>query len=802
MNRTLQVLLLLVLALLAGRARASCSDGLYNDDEQGIDCGGSEAGCPACSCGTDLARQADPPRLINSNLDLVADEIETGLAGDDLRVAFTLDSKVFTEETTEGGVTYAAPEIEFVDAASGSNAAIPACTFLRANYTVQAPPADPYPGCAAAVTVWLDHDFTTALRECGFQLLSDTVADADGATFSQYEGRVRVRTEERGDVIRGVVTKKLVEVGFSLVVQFPNEVSVSSGVVDVIGTVVEDAAVTHQVWNLAERELDLNLFTSVQYPYELVATGFALDFDPLGSNPPNSLDGYPAGLPDTDASGNSTLLDYFAAPSANTPASGTADFGTPQQLPPTQCAASSTGSVNADACNQNFHLRMIPSAFWCDVDFDLVLTLQVRCRPGLTDVACDTANLPASGRTVTVRFGVDSDNYCPRVVEVAELEGEIGLYEDGEWGAHLDEGGPTGSTGLADERQYPGWYPDAPRNPAGSNTDARWTQDAFVFGTTLHVETRVTAEAGTNLASSTVARIYMSSADTTDPEAADGTWQRLVYAHASSTGPVAGLRQSSLECADLAGAAAPITCPVAVSNNLLLNDMTAGTLAVAATNAGALSPAGAGSFGARLGRAWEGVSRMTIDVGTHTVRVPEGQDFAEPVKVWVDLIVTYRAADGQQELSVRRAVVSTTRQILDRVRQPRAPVAALEDAAAHPPTAPALASQTLPATAGIRAGPSSRLPVSGGAGGAGGGDEGAEAEESGILAAATGSTGLMAAGAAACLAVVAVAAVVVRRRRRSRHGNGGSAKQAAEAKNPAVTTETEMAQGTAGDVSV
>ena len=194
---------------------------------------------------------------------------------------------------------------------------------------------------------------------------------------------------------------------------------------------------------------------------------------------------------------------------------------------------------------------MIPSAFWCDVDFDLVLTLAVRCRPGVTDVACDTANLPADGRTVTVRFGIDSDNYCTRVVEVAVLEGEIVLYEDNEWGAHLAEGGPTGNTGLEAERQYPGWYPDAPRAADGSNLGDRWTQDAFVFGTTLHVETRVTAEAGTNLASSTVARIYMASADTTDPEAADGTWQRLVYAHASSSAPVAGLRQSTLACADL-----------------------------------------------------------------------------------------------------------------------------------------------------------------------------------------------------------------------------------------------------------
>ena len=301
MNRPIHLLLLLLVALLASRASASCSDGLYNDDEQGIDCGGSEAGCPVCTCGTDLARQADPPRLVNSNLDLVGDEIETGLAGSDLRVAFTLDSKVFTEETTAGGVVYAAPEIEFVDVSSGSNAAIPACTFLRDNYTVLAPAADPYPGCAAAVAVYLDHDFTTALRECGFELLSDTVADADGATFSQYEGHVRVRTEERGDVIRGITTKKTVEVGFSLIVQFPNEVSVSSGVVDIIGTVVEDAALTHQVWNLADRELDLNLFTSVQYPYELVATGFQLELTRSAATRPSRSTATPWACPTATA---------------------------------------------------------------------------------------------------------------------------------------------------------------------------------------------------------------------------------------------------------------------------------------------------------------------------------------------------------------------------------------------------------------------------------------------------------------------------------------------------------------------
>ena len=117
---------LLLVAAAPRAARADCSDGVLDGDELGIDCGGS---CAPCTCGTDLTRLADPPRLINSNTDLTGDAVETGLAGDDLRVAFTLDAKVFTTATTEGGNTFAAPEIEFVDKAGGTNEAVLRAAF-------------------------------------------------------------------------------------------------------------------------------------------------------------------------------------------------------------------------------------------------------------------------------------------------------------------------------------------------------------------------------------------------------------------------------------------------------------------------------------------------------------------------------------------------------------------------------------------------------------------------------------------------------------------------------------------------
>jgi hypothetical protein len=717
--------------------------------------------------------------MINGNTDLINDEIETGLAGDDLRVAFTLDSKVFTTATSADGVNYAAPEIEYVDFAGGTNAAL--CTFTEGDYEITTPLSDPYPSCAAAVTMYLDSDFTSTLRDCGFLLISDTVADSNGDTFSQYEGQVRVRTEERGDTIRGVVTKKLIEVGFNIIVQFPNNITLSSDVVQAIGTVVEDAALTHQVWNLAERELDVNMFTSVQYPYELVATDFALEFDSLGSNPPVSLAGYPIGLPDSDNSGSSSFLDYFGAPDANTPADGTVDFGTVQFLPPTQCVNVSSNSVNADACNQNFHLRMTPSVSWCDVDFDLVLTLKVVCRTTF-DMECDTDNLPPGSDTVTIRFKMDSDNYCPRVVEVADITGQIGLYEDDQWGAHTGTGGPTGTTGTEDERQYPGWYPDAPRNPTGTNTGDRWTQGAFVFGTTLHVETRVTAEAGTNIASSTVAAVHLSSGDTTDIDAADGSWQRLVYEHDPNAVPIAGLLSSVLPCDDWQGEAASIVCPVTVSDDVQENDMS--SLITGLTNTGSLSPDGTGSFAARLGTAWEGVSRLTVGVSTNTINLPAGNEGIEPVKVWVTLIITYRAAGSQQELSVRRTTVSSSHPVLNRMVHGRHLIgAAAGDRHAahameaigqpeHPPTAPALAGEVLPASCGVSKGESSTsTPIT-----TTDGTDPTDEDDTPIKGSA-----LIAGAAGFCLLLLVVVVVSMSRRRRKKNDKVLRGKQGAYA---------------------
>jgi len=814
--------LIFLLGMVAFAAAAN-DDGIQNDLEEGVDCGTGTSN--PCNCFTDLDRTRAPPVLINQNTDAGADDTaaqhETGIisstlgAAADFRLAFTLDPAVFTTvdgpTVTSGHVApnqagfadataYADPSVFFVD--QTTDAAISACTYTRGGAGEQALNiirTAPTATCGDAVNevkLQATFDFKTALGQCGFTNttvaantidgtdVTDTTPGQDGVegnSYTRFLGKVKVRQYTQGGSLRAQEVIKVEDFPFQITILFPNRIQVTSDTISVIGQAEYGSAITHQIYDSTNNELDINVLFGTTYPYAITSKTLdggigenvdgdlitTLELDTVNRSLTPALAGFDLSewtlvaasdadcssaaaydakkICDYDGSTTVSLLDFVTIETVTdgevvqTPYDATDDtdrFGTATPggtaLPGTRCVGDNlaTADRDAQACLQNGHIRLVPRAGYCDFNLGLKLTTYTVCRDDrsgdgadagtdATDsilstywdgsastaesapqsdatthflfnpsngeqLPCDSANYRgAIDPKLEIYFQLASDNFCPRVIATGGTTEEMSLFEA------QSEGATTGIATWGANCANPATCIDhntysaadcatidagedlcrqSPRLTAESATptgNERKTQDQFVFGTTVYVETRVSADAGVNIDTTSLTSLHIGESSrtsdvlpttATDDVQATVQWiKRLIDGNAISNDVFHGADDAT-QITGINSGSTRVAFSDDITTNAFLNGNAEGTDASTGFfRTGGNTAAAAGSLAARLGESWQGVSRATVLMDEFTVQISDAiREAAEPVKFWATIAITYEPAAQQGALGARQ----------------------------------------------------------------------------------------------------------------------------------------------------
>jgi hypothetical protein len=237
------------------------------------------------------------------------------------------------------------------------------------------------PGADCGVRHTFRLPLTTALAKCGF------AADSSGEpAASRYAATVRISTVRDGPDVFGQATRRRDETAVTLQVEIPSEASVSSeGGADVFGSAINLAAAVEQTWDTTLRRARVELATSNQWPYALAS---------------------PTVVGDT--------TDKFTA---------TAE---PAAL---SRSASCDDSASGSGCAQRWAVTVSPDASCAAGTTRLEGSYTVRFSVECSGSFAGSCDVPAPGY-VDVVFSLASDDYCPRVAEVASVTPSLALYAD------------------------------------------------------------------------------------------------------------------------------------------------------------------------------------------------------------------------------------------------------------------------------------------------------------------------------------------------------------------------------------
>lgn len=195
------------------------------------------------------------------------------------------------------------------------------------------------------------------------------LARSEDVDWISFSGAIDVYQKDVLGAIRGTPITRDISTGFEYRLRFPKSVSAEAPTIQVFAPILVEAAVTSQSYDALTSNGKINLFTSVQYPFELV---------------------------------NPIILTNV---SGLTPSVGTANQNCPANAP----------------CEENFNVSVARQNN-CFFTGEYVTTYDIICNANFQ------GECPLQGETATVVFRVVSQDLCGIFTEDIDLQGSLASF--------------------------------------------------------------------------------------------------------------------------------------------------------------------------------------------------------------------------------------------------------------------------------------------------------------------------------------------------------------------------------------